>query len=90
MNQGVDSVDKPQPLMSRDWREQTNELIGITLADRGVSLILSNRADKRAIVDALEKSEIFQIRGSAQYLSKALGIPRANLYGLLRVVRNDQ
>ncbi len=79
-----------QSLTSGDWRERANDLIGITLSDLGVSMVSAKRADKLVIVGALEEAEIFQVRGSAEYIAKALGISRASLYGLLREARNSE
>lgn len=76
-----------QPLMSGDWREQANEIISQTLNELGVPLVAAKRTEKLLVITALEDCELFQIRGSVEYIAKTMGVSRAGLYSLLREVR---
>jgi len=74
-------------LLKNDWREVSNSIIGNVLAERKIKLAQAKRADKLAIISKLCDADIFASRGSAEYISQALGISRANLYQLLREAR---
>lgn len=74
-------------LMAEDWREQVNIIIRKTLETRQISLVSAKRKDKLAILEAIDKADIFSVRGSSNYVAKSLGISRANLYEILRNIR---
>lgn len=74
-------------LMAEDWREQVNVIIRHTLEERQIKLISAKRQDKLAILAAIDKADIFSVRGSSNYVADALGISRANLYEILRNIR---
>ena len=79
--------DSSQALVTDDWRERANIVIAGILNERNITMLSATRPDRLVIVAALETAEIFQIRGSAEYVAKALGISRASLYTLLKEAR---
>ncbi|MCF6219878.1 MAG: PAS domain-containing protein [Robiginitomaculum sp.] len=85
----INTADKPKSLFNQDWRQAINTTVSKTLAKRGVVLVAAKRSDKVAILNALETNNIFDIRGSHQYVIKLLGVSRANFYKLLKTVRGE-
>ncbi len=78
---------RSKALFAQDWREAANSLIAETLTERGVTLLNARRDDKVALVAALEKAGILEMRGSSEYAAKALGVSRASIYNLLKDAR---
>ncbi len=78
----------PKSLFQDDWREQVNSIIRQTLNTRNTTLVAAKRSDKKAILEAIEQAGVFGIRGSSNYVAQTLGISRANLYEILRNIRN--
>ena len=77
-----------QPLVTGDWREAAHSLIAETLAARGRSFAAADRADRVAVLRALEAAGILRIRGAAEHVARILGISRASLYAALKQVRD--
>ncbi|PCJ47116.1 MAG: hypothetical protein COA74_12130 [Gammaproteobacteria bacterium] len=85
----INTMPKPQALFNLDWRQTINKTVSETLASRCVALVAAKRSDKIAILTALETANIFDIRGSHQYVIKILGMSRASFYKLLKIVREE-
>lgn len=83
----IDQTPRSKALFARDWREAANTLIAQTLAERGVTLVSARRDDKVALVAALDRAGILEMRGSPDYAAKALGVSRASIYNLLKDAR---
>lgn len=83
----IESEQQSPALMGSDWRENANQIIAKTLSELGMAMHATSKADKLKIVATLEANQIFQVRGSSDYVAKAFGISRASLYTLLRDVR---
>ncbi|WP_282604267.1 transcriptional regulator [Pelagibius sp. Alg239-R121] len=77
-------------LFAQDWRAAANTVIAQTLAERGVTLVTAKRDDKVALIRALERAGVLQMRGSPEYAAKTLGISRASLYNLLKDARRKK
>ncbi|OMH39237.1 transcriptional regulator [Motiliproteus sp. MSK22-1] len=77
-------------LFSQDWRETVNECVRQVLVERGTTLVAAKRDDRLAITAALDTAEIFQIRGSADYVAQVIGVSRATLYDMLKEIKNSQ
>lgn len=87
---GSIAIQKSAPnksLLAEDWREQVNILIRLTTDELQTTLVAAKRKHKMAMLKAIDKADIFEIRGSSNYVAEALGISRANLYEILRDAR---
>lgn len=83
----INAMPKPQALFNLDWRQTINSTVSKTLTNRRTTLVAAKRSDKIAVLTALETANIFDIRGSHQYVIKILGMSRASFYKLLKTVR---
>lgn len=79
-----------RPLMAGDWRETANEVIARTLDQRQIPLIGAGRADRIAVLAAIDDAGVLQVRGAADYVASVLGISRASLYTALRQARTQK
>ena len=86
----MEEAPKPKALFERDWRVAANTLIAQTLAERGRTLVTAKRQDKVALLGALDKAGILEMRGSPEYAAKALGMSRASVYNLLKDARDPE
>lgn len=86
----IDETSRSKALFAQDWREAANQVITQTLADRGVSLVTAKRDDKVALLGALERAGVLEMRGSADYAAKTLGMSRASVYNLLKDARSGR
>lgn len=84
---GAFSDPAAQPLVAGDWREAAHSLIAETLAARGTTFAAADRADRVAVLRALDAGGILRIRGAADHVARILGISRASLYAALKQVR---
>ncbi|TQV73318.1 helix-turn-helix transcriptional regulator [Denitrobaculum tricleocarpae] len=85
----VGQKPRSKALFAQDWREAANALIAETLSERGVTLVTARRTDKVALVAALDRAGILEMRGSPDYAAKALGMSRASIYNLLKDARRE-
>lgn len=85
-----DQAPRSKALFAQDWREAANNLIAETLKERGVTLVSARRDDKVALVAALDKAGILEMRGSSEHAAKALGVSRASIYNLLKDARGGE
>lgn len=83
----IDPAPKSKALFARDWRDAAKQVISETLAVHGVTLVTAKRDDKVALVGALARAGILEMRGSADYAAKILGMSRASIYNLLKDAR---
>lgn len=88
LSQNTTQIDT-NVLMRDDWRETTNILIRKVLRDRRTTIASLKRHDKIALLQELDRADIFQVRGSADYVARALSISRANLYQILKTARSQ-
>jgi D-arginine utilization repressor len=72
-----------------DWREAINDQIGAFLKERGVTLAGLSADDLNALLGALSRGGMFQIRHTVNYVASILGISRATLYQRLKFVRTQ-
>ena len=83
----TDPAPRSSALFAQDWREAANGIISEVLSQRGVTLVTARRDDKVALVAALDRAGILEMRGSPDYAAKALGMSRASIYNLLKDAR---
>jgi predicted transcriptional regulator YheO len=75
------------PLISRDWREKVNTVIGDFLSIRKVTLTGLKSGDMDDLIGELAKHGIFDIRRAVPYLAAVLGLSRATVYNRLAALR---
>lgn len=79
---------RPEPIFAQDWREQINLGIRAFLQERQLTLKALDRADRVALVGALDARNLFATRNAAQHVAQALGVSRATIYNLLGDARS--
>ncbi|MCZ4092993.1 helix-turn-helix transcriptional regulator [Sinorhizobium psoraleae] len=78
---------RPQALFSRDWREEINAALHGWLRARGLALSAMKRADRVALVAALEEQGLFKTRNAVDHLASLIGASRASIYNYLAAAR---
>ena len=86
----IDQAPRSKALFAQDWREAANTVIAQTLAERRVTLVTAKRDDKVALIGALDRAGILEMRGSPEYAAKTLGMSRASIYNLLKDARREK
>lgn len=79
----------PDVLFKGDLREQINLIMRDELVRLNKSVDSLTREDRRQIIASFEAANIFHARNGAPQVAAALGIGRANLYNILRSLRED-
>ena len=79
---------RPEPIFAQDWREQINLGIRAFLQERQLTLKALDRADRVALVGALDAKNLFATRNAALHVANALGVSRATIYNLLADARS--
>ncbi|HEV7305758.1 helix-turn-helix transcriptional regulator [Ensifer sp.] len=80
---------RPQALFSSDWREEINATLHGWLKARGLALAALKRADRVALVAALDERGLFQTRNAVDHLASLIGASRASIYNYLAAVRGE-
>jgi predicted transcriptional regulator YheO len=75
------------PLVSKDWREGVNTVVGAFLAARRATLAGLTNDDMDSLVGKLDEHGIFEIRKAVPYVAEVLGLSRATIYNRLAAVR---
>ena len=83
---GITHESAAPSLIKNDWREVANTVIAEQLQTLQTSIVAAKRSHRQSIVAALQRSAVFEARGSIEYVATALGISRASLYNLLKVL----
>ena len=68
-------------------QETMESVIDQTVADYGKPAAAMTRQDRKNIVDKLERSGVFMIKGAVQYLSNLLGASRYTIYNYIKECR---
>lgn len=77
----------PDVLFKGDMREQVNLILREELLRLKKSASALTRDDRKAIIKRLDEANIFQARNAVPLVASTLGLGRANLYHILRSVR---
>ncbi|AFL52786.1 putative transcriptional regulator YheO [Sinorhizobium fredii] len=80
---------RPQALFSRDWREEINAALHGWLKAKSLALSALKRADRVALVAALEEQGLFKTRNAVDHLASLLGASRASIYNYLAAARQE-
>lgn len=83
----INANEKPSVLFSQNWKEHADERIQAYLNTHNIALSGLNNDDKKALVGALQKEGIFEIRNVAPYVCTVLNISKATLYNWLKMHR---
>jgi D-arginine utilization repressor len=78
---------RPPELFSRAWQEQIALAVDHECRTRGVRRDALTRADRIAIVAAVDAQGLFATRHAADHVARALRTSRATVYTLLKEVR---
>ena len=76
-----------KPLLSQDWREHVNTVIGEFLTARKATLAGLRSRDLDELMGALDARGIFDIRRAAPYVAEVLQLSRATIYNRLATIR---
>lgn len=79
----------PDVLFKGDVREQINLIMREELIRLNRSVESFTREDRRQIIARFDAANIFQARNGVPMVAAALGIGRANLYNILRSLREE-
>lgn len=80
---------RPPALFSRDWREEINAALHAWLKASGLALSALKRADRIALVAALEEQGLFKTRNAVDHLASLIGASRASIYNYLAAARRQ-
>jgi predicted transcriptional regulator YheO len=80
---------RPQALFAGDWREEINAALHDWLKARGIALSALKRADRVALVAALEVRGLFKTRNAVDHLAGLIGTSRASIYNYLADARRS-
>jgi D-arginine utilization repressor len=76
-----------KPLLSPDWRERVNAVIGEFLSARRASLAGLKSRDLDELMGELDERGIFDVRRAAPYVAEVLPLSRATIYNRLAAIR---
>jgi D-arginine utilization repressor len=76
-----------KPLLSQDWREHVNTVIGEFLAARKATLADLKSSELDELMGELSARGIFDIRRAAPYVAEVLQLSRATIYNRLAATR---
>lgn len=76
-----------KPLLSQDWREHVNTVIGEFLAARKTTLANLKSSELDELMGDLSARGIFDIRRAAPYVAEVLQLSRATIYNRLAAIR---
>ncbi|APX18043.1 hypothetical protein BWR17_19355 (plasmid) [Phaeobacter inhibens] len=73
-----------ESLLVQDWRERVNECVQAVLQRQGIPIQAAKRDTRLQIVAEVDAAGVFQIRNSADYVARVIGVSRATLYDMLK------
>lgn len=81
--------DQPQERYAKNFSETMESVIDGMLAEYHKMPDRMDRDEKKQLVQKLDKSGVFTIKGAVLYLSKVLGVSRFTIYSYLKEVREN-
>ncbi len=82
-------ASRPPSLFAGDWREAINTALHEWLRGRGLALAALRKADRVALVGALDERGLFQTRNAVDHLAGLIGASRASIYNYLADARRQ-
>lgn len=76
-----------KPLLSQDWREHVNTVIGEFLTARKATLAGLKSSDLDELMGELDARGVFDIRRAVPYVVEVLQLSRATIYNRLAAIR---
>ena len=80
---------RPPSLFTGDWREEINTALHEWLRGQGLALTALRKADRVALVAALDARGLFETRKAADHLAALIGASRASIYNYLADARRQ-
>lgn len=81
--------DHPAEHYAKNFPETMESVIDGMLADYSKVPTMMNREEKKQLVQKLDKSGVFNIKGAVNYMAKVLGVSRYTVYSYLKEVREN-
>jgi predicted transcriptional regulator YheO len=82
-------VDHSSERFAKSFPETMESVIDGMLADYQKVPSMMDREEKKQMVQKLDKSGVFTIKGAVNYLAKVLGVSRYTVYSYLKEVREN-
>lgn len=76
-------IPQPELLFKEDWREKINQSVHAYLKANNLTLEVLNRAEKKTLIEHLQKIGAFTAKNAALYIAQVLGVSRATIYNYL-------
>jgi len=73
---------------SSNFAESMESAIDFAIADHGKVPSMMEKSDKLEIMEKLDKDGVFMIKGSVDYMARALGSSRYTIYNYLKQIRD--
>ncbi|HTO34524.1 MAG TPA: PAS domain-containing protein [Pararhizobium sp.] len=86
----AETTPKTSALMTEDWREAVNAVIGDFLAARRTTLAGLTGSDMDGLIGMLDARGVFAIRKAVPYVAEILKLSRATIYNRLGAIRQRQ
>ncbi|WP_286201713.1 PAS domain-containing protein [Ochrobactrum sp. SFR4] len=83
-------LNRPDALFARDPREQISFAFHQWLQKQQLAVSALKKADKIALVAALEEHGLFETRYAAEHLAALMGSSRATIYNYLNEIRDQK
>ncbi|MEW2545548.1 PAS domain-containing protein [Streptomyces sp. NPDC047002] len=81
------TAPRPAPLFDGDWEQRVRDTVGAHVRGCGRPVERMTRADRLALVAALDGDRVFAVRRAVPFVTSALGVSRSTVYGLLAEAR---
>ena len=91
MNPAANGIasDHPQERYAKNFSETMESVIDGMLPEYHKMPDRMDRDEEKQLVQKLDKSGVFTIKGAVLYLSKVLGVSRFTIYSYLKEVREN-
>ena len=78
------AVAGPEALFKNDWHEKMNRYIVQWCRERGLAVESLSRADRRDLLESIDRTDGFREKHAASYIARVLGVSRATIYNDLK------
>ena len=78
------SDQEPEFLFKNDWHEKMNRYIVEWCRERGLTVDALSRADRRSLLQSIDRTAGFKEKHAASYIARVLGVSRATIYNDLK------
>ncbi|MFE0632761.1 transcriptional regulator [Streptomyces sp. NPDC058864] len=81
---------RTEAFLEREWTQHIEQIIASYTRDRGRPVERLDRNDRLAVLDALQKTDVFARRGAVPVVAGALKTSRSTVYALLAELKDDR